>query len=158
GEAINFESGPQVAHVLFDRLGLKPGGKTKGGAFSTRSDVLEELGRAHPFPAKLLEYRALTKLKSTYLDALPLALDPLDGRVHTTFEQAGAATGRLASYDPNLQNIPMRSPQGREIRRAFIAPPGRLLVGADYSQIELRVMAHLSGDPQLIQAFRGGED
>ena len=158
GEAINFESGPQVARVLFEKLGLKPGGKTPGGALSTRSDVLEELGRAHPFPARLLDYRALTKLKSTYLDALPAATDPLDGRVHTTFEQAGAATGRLASYDPNLQNIPMRSPQGRAIRRAFIAPPGRVLVGADYSQIELRVMAHLSGDAQLIQAFQSGED
>jgi DNA polymerase-1 len=120
--------------------------------------VLEELASVHPFPARLLEYRALAKLKSTYLDALPAAADPGDGRVHTTFEQAGAATGRLASYDPNLQNIPMRDPQGRAIRRAFIAPPGRLLVGADYSQIELRLMAHLSGDPQLIQAFRSGED
>jgi DNA polymerase I len=158
GEEINLESGPQVAKVLFEKLGLKPGGKTPGGALSTRSDVLEELGHAHPFPAKLLEYRALAKLKSTYLDALPLALDPADGRVHTTFEQAGAATGRLASYDPNLQNIPMRSPQGRAIRRAFVAPPGRVLVGADYSQIELRVMAHLSGDANLIQAFQSGED
>ena len=158
GEEINLESGPQVAKVLFEKLGLKPGGKTPGGALSTRSDVLEELGRAHPFPVLLLEYRALTKLKSTYLDALPAAADPADGRVHTTFEQAGAATGRLASYDPNLQNIPMRSPQGRAIRRAFIAAPGRVLAGADYSQIELRVMAHLSGDPQLIQAFKSGED
>jgi DNA polymerase-1 len=144
--------------VLFQKLGLKPGGKTPGGALSTRSDVLEELARAHPFPARLLEYRALTKLKSTYLDALPAAADPADGRVRTTFEQAGAATGRLASSDPNLQNIPMRDPQGREIRRAFVAPPGSELVGADYSQIELRLMAHLSGDPQLIQAFRSGED
>ena len=158
GEEINLESGAQVAKVLFETLRLKPGGKTPGGALSTRSDVLEELGRAHPFPARLLEYRALTKLKSTYLDALPAAVDPADGRVHTTFEQAGAATGRLASYDPNLQNIPMRSPQGRAIRRAFIAAPGRVLAGADYSQIELRLMAHLSGDPQLIQAFRSGED
>jgi DNA polymerase-1 len=158
GEEINLDSGPQIAQVLFEKLGLKPGGKTPGGALSTRSEVLEELARAHPFPAKLLEYRALTKLKSTYLDALPLATDPADGRVHTTYEQAGAATGRLASYDPNLQNIPMRSPQGRAIRRAFVAPPGRVLVGADYSQIELRVMAHLSGDANLIQAFQSGED
>ena len=158
GEEINLDSGPQVAKVLFEKLKLKPGGKTPGGAFSTRSDVLEELARAHPFPARLLDYRAITKLQSTYLEALPAATDPLDGRVHTTYEQAGAATGRLASYDPNLQNIPMRSPQGRAIRRAFIAPPGRVLVGADYSQIELRIMAHLSGDPQLIQAFASGED
>jgi DNA polymerase-1 len=158
GEDINLESGPQVARLLFEKLGLTPGGKTPGGAFSTRSDVLEELGRAHPFPARLLDYRALTKLKSTYLDALPAAADPLDGRVRTTFEQAGAATGRLASSDPNLQNIPMRSSQGRAIRRAFVAPEGRVLVGADYSQIELRLMAHLSGDPQLIQAFASGED
>jgi DNA polymerase-1 len=158
GEEINLESGPQVAKVLFQKLGLKPGGKTPGGALSTRSDVLEELGRAHPFPARLLEYRALTKLKSTYLDALPAAVDPADGRVHTSYEQAGAATGRLASSDPNLQNIPMRDPQGRAIRRAFVAPQGAELVGADYSQIELRLMAHLSGDPQLIQAFQSGED
>ena len=158
GEEINLDSGPQVAKVLFEKLKLKPGGKTPGGAWSTRSDVLEELARAHPFPARLLDYRALTKLQSTYFEALPLAADPEDGRVHTTYEQAGAATGRLASYDPNLQNIPMRSAQGRAIRRAFIAPRGRVLVGADYSQIELRVMAHLSGDPQLIQAFQTGED
>ncbi|TMQ55919.1 MAG: hypothetical protein E6K72_05825 [Candidatus Eisenbacteria bacterium] len=158
GEEINLESGPQVAKLLFEKLGLEPGGRTPKGALSTRSDVLEELGRAHPFPAKLLEYRALTKLKSTYLDALPAAADPADGRVRTTYEQAGAATGRLASSDPNLQNIPIRSPQGRDIRRAFVAPPGRVLVGADYSQIELRVMAHLAGDPQLIQAFMSGED
>jgi DNA polymerase-1 len=158
GEEVNLESGPQVAKVLFEKLKLKPGGKTPGGSLSTRSEVLEDLARAHPFPAKLLEYRALTKLKSTYLDALPLAADPRDGRVRTTFHQAGAATGRLASSDPNLQNIPVRSPQGRAIRRAFVAPPGALLVGADYSQIELRVMAHLSGDPNLIDAFRGGED
>jgi DNA polymerase-1 len=158
GEEMNLESGPQVAKVLFEKLKLKPGSKTPSGALSTRSDVLEELGRVHPFPAKLLDYRALTKLKSTYLDALPAACDPRDGRVHTTYDQAGAATGRLSSSDPNLQNIPMRTPQGRAIRRAFIAPPGALLAGADYSQIELRLMAHLAGDPQLIEAFRAGED
>ena len=158
GEEINLESGPQVAKVLFEKLGLKPGGKTPGGALSTRSDVLEELAAAHPFPARLLEYRVLTKLQSTYLEALPLGVDPADGRVHTTFEQTGAATGRLASRDPNLQNIPMRTPLGRAIRRAFVAPPGRQLVGADYSQIELRVMAHLSGDARLIAAFESGED
>jgi len=106
----------------------------------------------------LLEYRVLTKLKSTYFDALPVELDPADGRVHTTFEQTGAATGRLSSSRPNLQNIPMRSPQGREIRRAFVAAPDCVLVGGDYSQIELRVMAHLSGDAHLIEAFGRRED
>jgi DNA polymerase-1 len=157
GERINLNSGPQLARVLFERLELKAGRRTKTG-FSTDQAVLEELAANHPFPARLLEYRALSKLKSTYLDALPQVVDRRDGRVRTTFHQAGAATGRLSSSDPNLQNIPMRSPQGRAIRRAFVAPPGRTLVGADYSQIELRVMAHLSGDPNLIEAFRSGED
>jgi DNA polymerase I len=158
GEEVNLESGPQVARILFERLALKPGGKTPSGTLSTRSDVLEELAPLHPFPARLLEYRALTKLKSTYFDTLPRMADPRDGRVHTTYEQTGAATGRLSSSNPNLQNIPMRTPQGRATRRAFVAPPGALLVGADYSQIELRVMAHLSGDPNLIEAFATGQD
>ncbi|HYM81826.1 MAG TPA: DNA polymerase I [Candidatus Limnocylindria bacterium] len=158
GETINLESGPQVARVLFEKLGLKPMGKTPGGALSTRSDILEELAAAHPFPAKLLEFRMLAKLRSTYFEALPAVVDPADGRIHTWFHQAGAATGRLSSSDPNLQNIPIRTAQGRAIRRAFVAPPGRVLVGADYSQIELRVMAHLSEDPQLIAAFNSGED
>lgn len=158
GGEVNFESGPQVAKILFETLGLKPGGRTPSGALSTRSDILEELAPLHPFPARLLEYRALTKLKSTYLDALPRAADPRDGRVHTSFDQTGASTGRLSSSNPNLQNIPMRTEQGRAIRRAFVAPAGSLLVGADYSQIELRVMAHLSGDPNLIEAFATGQD
>ena len=158
GEDVNLESGPQVARILFERLGLKPGGRTPSGALSTRSEVLEELAPLHPFPARLLEYRALTKLKSTYLDALPRAADPLDGRVHTRYDQTGASTGRLSSSNPNLQNIPMRTEQGRAIRHAFVAPPGAALVGADYSQIELRVMAHLSGDPNLIEAFATGQD
>jgi DNA polymerase-1 len=158
GEEVNLESGPQVAKILFERLGLKPGGRTPSGALSTRSDVLEELAPLHPFPARLLEYRALTKLKSTYLDALPRAVDPGDQRVHTRYHQAGVFTGRLSSSDPNLQNIPMRTEQGRAIRHAFVAPPGAALVGADYSQIELRVMAHLSGDPNLIEAFATGQD
>ena len=157
GERINLNSGPQLARVLFETLGLKSGRRTKTG-FSTDQAVLEELAGAHAFPARLLEYRALTKLKSTYLDALPLAVDPADGRIHTTYHQTGAATGRLSSSRPNLQNIPMRTPQGRAIRRAFVASPGCVLVGADYSQIELRVMAHLSEDPQLIAAFESGED
>jgi DNA polymerase-1 len=157
-EEVNLDSGPQVAKILFEQLGLKPGGRTPSGALSTRSDVLEELAALHPFPARLLEYRALTKLKSTYLDALPRAVDPRDGRVHTRYDQVGASTGRLSSSDPNLQNIPMRTEQGRAIRHAFVAPPGAALVGADYSQIELRVMAHLSGDPALIEAFATGQD
>ena len=158
GEELNLDSGPQVAKVLFEKLKLAPGGKTPSGALSTRSDVLEELATLHPFPARLLEYRALSKLKSTYFDALPRTVDPRDGRVHTTYVQAGASTGRLASRNPNLQNIPMRTPQGRAIRRAFVAPPGHLLVGADYSQIELRVVAHLSRDPNLAEAFASGQD
>jgi DNA polymerase-1 len=157
GEELNLNSGAQLARVLFEKLGLEHGRRTKTG-YSTDQATLEELAAAHPFPARLLEYRALTKLKSTYLDALPQVADSRDGRVHTTFNQAGAATGRLSSSGPNLQNIPTRSAAGREIRRAFVAPPGRVLVGADYSQIELRVMAHLSGDPNLIEAFARRED
>ncbi len=156
-ERFNLNSGPQVARVLFEKLGLKTGRRTKTG-FSTDQGVLEELAAEHPFPKLLLEYRALAKLKSTYLDALPAVADAADGRVHTTFHQAVAATGRLSSSDPNLQNIPMRTPQGRAIRRAFVAPEGCLLVGADYSQIELRLMAHLSRDPALTEAFQGGTD
>ncbi len=157
GEPINLASGPQLGRVLFEKLGLPAKKKTKTG-WSTDFEVLDELALLHEFPRLLLEWRALTKLRSTYLDALPLAVDPADGRVHTTFEQTGAATGRLSSWNPNLQNIPMRTPLGRAIRKAFVAAPGHVLVGADYSQIELRVMAHLSKDPQLIEAFLGGED
>jgi DNA polymerase-1 len=156
-ERINLNSGPQVARVLFEKLQLKTGRRTKTG-FSTDQGVLEELAVEHAFPKLLLEYRALARLKSTYLDALPAVADASDGRVHTTFHQTVAATGRLSSSDPNLQNIPFRTPQGRAIRRAFVAPAGALLVGADYSQIELRVMAHLSEDPALIEAFQSGED
>lgn len=157
GSPVNLHSGPQLAKLLFETLKLAPGRRTKTG-YSTDQATLEELAGEHPFPGKLLEYRALAKLKSTYLDALPLEVDPADGRVHTTYHQAGAATGRLSSSDPNLQNIPMRTAQGRAIRRAFVAAPGAVLIGADYSQIELRVMAHLSGDPQLREAFASGED
>jgi DNA polymerase-1 len=157
GEPLNLLSGPQVSQVLFEKFKLKPGRRTKTG-FSTDEAVLEELAPEHPFPKLLLEYRALTKLRSTYLDALPAAVDPRDGRVHTRFEQSGAATGRLSSSNPNLQNIPMRTELGRGIRKAFVAPAGSVLIGADYSQIELRVMAHLSGDPNLIEAFQTGGD
>ena len=157
GEPVNLNSGPQLAKLLFEKFALPSGRRTKTG-YSTDSEVLEALAAQHPFPRLLLEYRALSKLKSTYYDALPLEIDPVDGRVHTTFEQTGAATGRLSSSRPNLQNIPMRTPQGRAIRRAFVAAPGAQLIAADYSQIELRVMAHLSGDPGLIEAFRTGED
>jgi DNA polymerase-1 len=157
GERINLNSGPQLAKVLFETLGLPPGKKTKTG-WSTDAEVLEGLAAGHEFPRALLEYRLLAKLRSTYLDALPGQVDPADGRVHTTFDPTGAATGRLSSSNPNLQNIPMRTPEGREIRRAFVAAPGCVLVGADYSQIELRVMAHLSGDPSLVAAFESGED
>jgi len=157
GEPVNLASGQQLGRILFEKLGLPTGRKTKTG-WSTDSEVLEALAPKHEFPRLLLEWRALAKLRSTYLDALPQAVDPADGRVHTTFEQTGAATGRLASLNPNLQNIPIRTPQGREIRRAFVAAPNCVLVGADYSQIELRVMAHLSADPNLVEAFRAGED
>ena len=157
GEPVNLNSGPQLAKLLFEKFALPSGRRTKTG-YSTDSEVLEALAAQHPFPRLLLEYRALSKLKSTYYDALPLEIDPVDGRVHTTFEQTGAATGRLSSSRPNLQNIPMRTLQGRAIRRAFVAAPGAQLIAADYSQIELRVMAHLSGDPGLIEAFRTGED
>ncbi len=157
GETLNLASGPQLGRVLFEKLALPTGRKTKTG-WSTDSEVLEGLAGQHEFPRLLLEWRTVSKLKSTYVDSLPQAVDPRDGRVHTTFDQAGAATGRLASLDPNLQNIPIRTPQGRAIRRAFVAAPGCVLVGADYSQIELRVLAHLSGDPNLVEAFRSGED
>ncbi len=157
GEPVNLQSGPQISRLLFEKLGLRAGRRTKTG-HSTDQAVLESLSRSHPFPGKLLEYRALTKLSSTYLETLPQAVDSRDGRVHTTFHQAGAATGRLSSSDPNLQNIPMRTAMGRELRRAFVAREGACLIGADYSQIELRVMAHLSGDPRLIEAFQSGQD
>jgi hypothetical protein len=157
GEPVNLNSGQQLAKLLFERFGLKSGRRTKTG-FSTDQATLEELAEAHPFPKRLLEYRALSKLKSTYLDALPLEVDPRDGRVHTTYHQAGAATGRLSSSDRIFRTFRMRTPQGRAIRRAFVARAGRrALVGADYSQIELRVMAHLSGDP-ADRCVPGGED
>jgi len=159
GGEFNVGSPPQLRDVLFDRLGLPTKGvkRTKTG-YSTDVDVLTKLAALHPLPAKILEYRSRAKLKSTYVDALPGLVDPSTGRLHTTFNQTVAATGRLSSSDPNLQNIPIRTEEGRRIRRAFIAAKGCRLVSADYSQVELRVLAHLSGDAGLIAAFRSGED
>ncbi len=135
---------------------LKRTGKTR--AVSTAVEVLEELAATHDLPRLVLDWRGLQKLKGTYIDALPLLVNPQTGRVHTSFNQAVAATGRLSSSDPNLQNIPIRSDLGRQIRRAFVAEPGYVLISADYSQIELRVLAHLSGDETLIAAFQRGDD
>ncbi|MGD0075284.1 MAG: DNA polymerase I [Candidatus Binataceae bacterium] len=159
GKEFNLNSPIQLREVLFTDLKLPTKGlkKTKSG-FSTDADVLTKLAASHPMPRKLLEYRGLAKLKSTYADALPALINPATGRIHTSFHQALTATGRLSSTDPNLQNIPTRSEEGRRIRRAFVAKPGWLLLSADYSQIELRVLAHLSGDPTLIDAFSRGED
>jgi DNA polymerase-1 len=145
--------------VLFDRLKLQPGKRTgKTRVVSTANDVLEELALAHELPGLVLKWRSLQKLKGTYIDALPALVNPATGRVHTTFNQAVAATGRLSSSDPNLQNIPIRTATGRQIRRAFIAEPGHRLISADYSQIELRVLAHLSKDAALVDAFRRNVD
>jgi len=159
GVQFNLNSPTQLRDVLFNRLKLTARGlkRTKSG-YSTDADTLERLAATHPLPRKLLEYRTLTKLKSTYADALFSLIDPATGRIHTTFHQALTATGRLSSSDPNLQNIPTRSPEGQRIRRAFVAERGFMLLSADYSQIDLRVLAHLSGDPTLTSAFRKGED
>jgi DNA polymerase-1 len=159
GEEFNINSPKQLAEILFEKLKLPVLKRTgTSRAPSTAVEVLEELALAHDMPRLILEWRALAKLKGTYIDALPQLVNPETGRVHTSFNQAVAATGRLSSSDPNLQNIPIRTDIGREIRRAFIAEPGYRLVSADYSQIELRVLAHLSGDETLIAAFARGED
>ena len=159
GEAFNINSPKQLSAILFDKLQLPARRRTgKTRVASTSVDVLEELALVHDLPRLVLEWRSLQKLKGTYLDALPQLVDPETGRVHTSFNQAVAATGRLSSSEPNLQNIPIRTEVGREIRRAFVARPGALLISADYSQIELRVLAHLSGDENLADAFRRGED
>jgi DNA polymerase-1 len=159
GEEFNINSPQQLSKILFDKLqlpALKRNVKTKTA--STAVEVLEELALTHELPRLVLEWRALQKLKGTYIDALPQLVNPETGRVHTCFNQAVAATGRLSSSDPNLQNIPIRTELGREIRRAFIADPRHVLISADYSQIELRVLAHLSGDEALVDAFTRGED
>jgi DNA polymerase-1 len=158
GQPFNLNSPKQIQEILFERQGLPVKKKTPKGQPSTDEDVLEELALDYPLPRLLLEYRGLTKLKSTYTDKLPRMVNAQTGRVHTTYSQATAVTGRLASNDPNLQNIPIRTPQGRRIRAAFVAPEGRRIVSADYSQIELRIMAHLSGDAGLRQAFAHGQD
>jgi DNA polymerase-1 len=159
GFSFNINSPKQLGEVLFTKLnlqGTKKTGKTR--EMSTAQAVLEELAIEHELPGLVLKWRSIQKLKGTYVDALPLLVNPATGRVHTTFNQAVAATGRLSSSDPNLQNIPIRSPLGREIRAAFVAAPGAVLISADYSQIELRVLAHLSRDAALVDAFRQGVD
>ncbi len=158
GGVFNVDSPKQLQEILFGKLGLPVIRKTPTGQPSTAEDVLEELAAAYPLPKLILEYRGIAKLKSTYTDSLPGEIDASTGRIHTSYHQAVAATGRLSSSDPNLQNIPIRTPEGRRIRQAFIAPPGHLLVAADYSQIELRIMAHLSGDASLLQAFAEDRD
>jgi DNA polymerase-1 len=158
GGEFNVDSPKQLQEILFGKLGIPVTRKTPTGQPSTAEDVLEELAAIYPLPKLILEYRGVTKLKSTYTDKLPLQIDPTSGRIHTTYHQAVAATGRLSSTDPNLQNIPIRTPEGRRIRQAFIAAPGHSLIAADYSQIELRIMAHLSGDPSLLRAFAEDRD
>ena len=158
GHPFNLESPKQLQEVLFGKLALPVKRKTPSGQPSTAEDVLEELAEEFELPRVIMEYRALAKLRSTYTDKLPEQVNPQTGRVHTSYHQAVAATGRLSSTDPNLQNIPIRTPEGRRIRQAFVAPPGHVLIAADYSQIELRIMAHLSGDAGLLEAFASDRD
>ena len=159
GVEFNCNSPTQLAEILFDKLNLEPAAKRgRPKSRSTAVEVLEELSARHPLPKKVIEYREFTKLKSTYVDSLPKLIHPITGRLHTSYNQTGTATGRLSSSDPNLQNIPIRTELGREIRAAFVAEKGKILLSADYSQIELRIMAHFSKDPVLVEAFRNGED
>lgn len=158
GRPFNVGSPKQLGEILFDELGLPGGKKGKTGAYSTGADILEDLATEHELPRLILDWRQLSKLKSTYTDALQDHIDPETGRVHTSYSIAGANTGRLASTDPNLQNIPIRTEEGRRIREAFVAPEGRILVALDYSQIELRILAHIAGIDQLKQAFKDGQD
>jgi DNA polymerase-1 len=158
GRPFNLDSPKQLQALLFDELGLPALVKTPTGQPSTNEEALEAIADQHALPRLILEHRGLAKLKSTYTDKLPESVNPLTGRVHTRYNQAGAATGRLSSNDPNLQNIPIRTPEGRQIRRAFVAPEGRVILACDYSQIELRIMAHLSEDAGLLRAFAEGLD
>jgi DNA polymerase-1 len=158
GRTFNLDSPKQLQALLFDELKLPVLVKTPTGQPSTNEEALEAIADQHELPRVILEYRGLAKLRSTYTDKLPEMVNPDTGRVHTSYHQAGAATGRLSSTDPNLQNIPIRTDDGRRIRKAFVAPPGRKLVACDYSQIELRIMAHLSQDPGLVRAFESGAD
>jgi DNA polymerase-1 len=158
GGNFNLDSPKQLQEILFGKLGIPVIRKTPTGQPSTAEDVLDELAASYPLPRLILEYRSVAKLKSTYTDKLPQQIDAVTGRIHTSYHQAVAATGRLSSADPNLQNIPIRTPEGRRIRQAFVAPPGFSLVAADYSQIELRIMAHLSGDGGLLAAFAEDRD
>ena len=158
GQPFNMGSPKQIGEILFGKLGLPIKKKTATGAPSTDEEVLQELAADYPLPARILDHRSLAKLKGTYTDKLPLMVNPATGRVHTNYAQAVAITGRLSSNDPNLQNIPIRTPEGRRVREAFIAPSGHVLMSADYSQIELRIMAHISEDPALLRAFERGLD
>jgi DNA polymerase-1 len=159
GHPFNINSPQQLGKVLFEEMGLPASGRTaKTKSYSTAAEVLEALAPAYPVVQMVLDFRQVTKLKSTYVDALPTMIDAGTGRVHTTFNACGAATGRLSSYNPNLQNIPIRTELGRQIRAAFVPEAGWKVVVADYSQIELRLLAHFSGDPALIESFRNGED
>ena len=158
GENFNLDSPKQLQVILYDKMGLPVLKKTPGGQPSTAEPVLVDLAQDYELPEKILAYRSLAKLKSTYADKLPLDINRETGRIHTSYHQAVTATGRLSSSDPNLQNIPIRNAEGRRIRQAFVAPPGNLVLAADYSQIELRIMAHLSGDAGLTQAFAENQD
>jgi len=161
GHSFNVNSTQQLSRVLFEEMGLRPpdqGRKTASGHFSTSADVLDEMRSIHPVVATLLDHREISKLKSTYSDALPAQIDPSTGRVHTSYSQTGSVTGRLASSDPNLQNIPIRTELGRRIRQAFVASPGQLLLSVDYSQIELRIVAHMAEDQAMIEAFLQDQD
>jgi len=158
GESFNVGSPKQLGEILFDKMGIEGGKRGKTGAYATGADVLEDLATMHELPRRVLDWRQLSKLKSTYTDALQEHINPETGRVHTSYSIAGASTGRLASTDPNLQNIPIRTEEGRRIREAFVADDGKTLVALDYSQIELRILAHIAGIPELKQAFKDGLD
>ncbi len=161
GKPFNLNSTQQLSDVLFNRLRLEPpdrGRKTASGHFSTSGDVLDALSGKHPVVDWVIEHRELSKLKSTYIDALPEAVDSTTGRVHTSYSQTGAVTGRLSSSNPNLQNIPIRTEEGRRVRNGFIAAKGNVLLSVDYSQIELRIVAHMAQDQAMLDAFRAGQD